>query len=156
MQKKKKREKIFLLHMAWYHFTCSAEPWAETILAFTGFLFTNSHSSIPIWRVLLPDCWLNVSLVERLIGGHPLRVVNWVPREESYQHNRNLFSDIQYVIFYQDNLPLSFEKGSLQLCLRRLKIRVSVKQTMKHSGNLALQATGGGWGVFERETINTE
>lgn len=35
---------------------------------------------------------VNVSAVERLIGGHLLWVVNRMPQEESYQHNTNPFS----------------------------------------------------------------
>lgn len=104
------------------------KPWVDTILVFSAFLLTDSHSgsAISIWGVPSPHCRLNVSAVERLIAGHLLWVVNWTPQEESYQHNRNPFSDICHILWTQPTLVFSFQRGSLPLCLLCLKIRVSV------------------------------
>ncbi len=62
----------------------------------------------------------------RLIAGHLLWVVNWTPQEESYQHNRNPFSDICHILWTQPALVSAFERGSRRLCLLFLKIRAGV------------------------------
>lgn len=92
--------------------------------AFSPLQFALRLSDIQsLWRTV---GWMSAA-AERLIGGHLLRVVNWTPREEPYQHNRKPFSDICLILWTQPALVFSLLKGDLsRLCLLCLKIRAGV------------------------------
>lgn len=129
-----------------WHSSSAAEPWVDKILVFTAFLLTHSRYSfaMSIRGFPLPHCRLNVSVVERLISGHLLWVVNWTPQEEAYQHNRNPFSNICHIPRTQPALVFSFERGSPPLCVLCLKIRVSIGE--KYVAQWQLGTTGcRGW-----------
>lgn len=113
-------------------FTC------DTIVHFCGSVKVpcRYHISVPCfflrrfslcYAVPALHWWLNVSVAERLIGGHPLWTVNWMPQEESYQHNMSPFSDICHILWTHSALVSSFERGPVSLCLLCVKIRVSVR-----------------------------
>lgn len=79
------------------HFTGSAEEsWVGAIIVIFVFLTFSPILSTALQHPSKETAILNVRVVERLIGGHLLWVVNWAPQVEPYQHNRKPFCDTSY------------------------------------------------------------
>lgn len=109
------------------HFTGSAEEsWVGAIIVIFVFLTFSPILSTALQHPSKETAILNVRVVERLIGGHLLWVVNWAPQVEPYQHNRKPFCDTCHILWTQPALVFFSEGGFLRLYLC-LKIRASVR-----------------------------